>query len=1007
MLAKILKLFAGSHYKKFYKKARPIVAKINAIEEQYQKLTDEQLKAKTEEFKKRYANGESLDSLLPEAFAAVKNAARRLCGKKVEVCGHEIEWQMVHYDVQLIGGIALHQNKIAEMATGEGKTLVATLPLYLNAITGKGCHLVTVNEYLAKRDSEWMGYLYNFLGISVAWIYNMQDMAEKARAYQADITYGTASEFGFDYLRDNGMAGSKEAQVQRPHYYCIVDEVDSILIDEARTPLIISGPIQEDREPPFNELKPAIEGVVKLQVALCNKLINQVKAAAESGAEIDEPTIIKMWQVKMGAPKNRILRQLMENPDLRKKLDKIDMEMASDLRKFDRFKFKEELYYTIDEKQHTSDLTERGRNAVAPQNPDAFVLPDLPTIFVNIDSDKSLDVQKRQELKMKAEDDFIRLSEYIHCISQLLRAYSIYEKDIEYVVQDGKVHIVDPNTGRIMYGRRWSEGLHQAVEAKEGVQIEKETKTYATITIQNYFRLYEKLAGMTGTAETEAQEFHDIYGLNVMAIPTNKPCRRIDKNDVIFKTRREKYNAAIDEIQTAHLRGQPVLVGTASVEASEVLSRMLKRKGIEHTVLNAKHHQQEAEIVAQAGQRGAVTIATNMAGRGTDIKLGEGVNELGGLYVLGTERHESRRIDRQLRGRCARQGDNGLSKFLVSLEDDLLRIFGSGPLARILQKTFQEGQPLDHPLLNRSIERAQKTVENQNYSMRKRLLQYDDVLNKQREIVYGLRNETLQTDDPRKLVFDFICDELDERVAALAPNGTAPDPADLQVFCSWITSRFPIAIIPEQLEGKSPEEITNTVVEEIRALYKIREEIEDPEALKAIERFVLMRALDKNWQDHLTEMEDLRRSIGLRGYGQKDPLNEYKGEAYKCFESLMGRIRNDVCMGIFRSASSLDALQAMIARVQQKVAQAGDAAQARAEEHQAQTAAIPEPEQPNEELKKEIELPKIEARIELPKIGRNDNVVIEKNGEVKTMKFKKAEPLILDGGWRLVKWERQ
>ncbi len=1007
MLAKILKLFAGSHYKKFYKKARPIVAKINAIEEQYQKLTDEQLKAKTEEFKQRYANGESLDSLLPEAFAAVKNATRRLCGKKVEVCGHEIEWQMVHYDVQLIGGIALHQNKIAEMATGEGKTLVATLPLYLNAITGKGCHLVTVNEYLAKRDSEWMGYLYNFLGISVSWIYNMQDMAEKARAYQADITYGTASEFGFDYLRDNGMAGSKEAQVQRPHYYCIVDEVDSILIDEARTPLIISGPIQEDHEPPFNELKPAIEGVVKLQVALCNKLINQVKAAAESGAEIDEPTIIKMWQVKMGAPKNRILRQLMENPDLRKKLDKIDMEMASDLRKFDRFKFKEELYYTIDEKQHTSDLTERGRNAVAPQNPDAFVLPDLPTIFVNIDSDKSLDVQKRQELKMKAEDDFIRLSEYIHCISQLLRAYSIYEKDIEYVVQDGKVHIVDPNTGRIMYGRRWSEGLHQAVEAKEGVQIEKETKTYATITIQNYFRLYEKLAGMTGTAETEAQEFHDIYGLNVMAIPTNKPCRRIDKNDVIFKTRREKYNAAIDEIQAAHMRGQPVLVGTASVEASEVLSRMLKRKGIEHTVLNAKHHQQEAEIVAQAGQRGAVTIATNMAGRGTDIKLGEGVNELGGLYVLGTERHESRRIDRQLRGRCARQGDNGLSKFLVSLEDDLLRIFGSGPLARILQKTFQEGQPLDHPLLNRSIERAQKTVENQNYSMRKRLLQYDDVLNKQREIVYGLRNETLQTDDPRKLVFDFICDELDERVAAIAPNGSAPEPADLQVFCSWITSRFPIAIIPEQLEGKSPEEITNIVVEEIRALYKIREEIEDPEALKAIERFVLMRALDKNWQDHLTEMEDLRRSIGLRGYGQKDPLNEYKGEAYKCFESLMGRIRNDVCMGIFRSASSLDALQAMIARVQQKVAQAGDAAQARAEEHQAQAAAIPEPEQPNEEPKKEIELPKIEARIELPKIGRNDNVVIEKNGEVKTMKFKKAEPLILDGGWRLVKWERQ
>ncbi len=1009
MLANIIKLFAGSHYKKFYKKTRPIIAKINALEEQYQKLTDEQLRAKTDEFKQRYANGESLDSLLPEAFATVKNAARRLCGKKVEVCGHEIEWQMVHYDVQLIGGIALHKNMIAEMATGEGKTLVATLPLYLNALTGKGCHLVTVNEYLAKRDSEWMGYLYNFLGISVSWIYNMQDMEEKARAYKADITYGTASEFGFDYLRDNGMASSKEAQVQRPHYFCIVDEVDSILIDEARTPLIISGPIQEDHEPPFNELKPAIEGVVKLQVALCNKLINEVRAAAEKGGEIDEATIIKMWQVKMGAPKNRILRQLMENGDLRKKLDKIDMEMASDLRKFDRFKYKEELYYTIDEKQHTSDLTERGRNAVAPQNPDAFVLPDLPTIFVNIDSDKSLDPQKRQELKMKAEDDFIKLSEYIHCISQLLRAYSIYEKDIEYVVQDGKVHIVDPNTGRIMYGRRWSEGLHQAVEAKEGVAIEKETKTYATITIQNYFRLYEKLAGMTGTAETEAQEFHDIYGLNVMAIPTNKPCRRIDKNDVIYKTRREKYNAAIDEIQEAHKRGQPVLVGTASVEASEVLSRMLKRRNIEHTVLNAKHHQQEAEIVAMAGQRGAVTIATNMAGRGTDIKLGEGVNELGGLYVLGTERHESRRIDRQLRGRCARQGDNGLSKFLVSLEDDLLRIFGSGPLARILQKTFQEGQPLDHPLLNRSIERAQKTVEAQNYSMRKRLLQYDDVLNKQREIVYGLRNETLYSDDPRKLVFDIICDELDERVATISPNGSAPDSADLQAFCSWITSRFPIAIIPEQLEGKSPEDITKTVVDEIRAVYKIREEIEDPEALKAIERFVLMRALDKNWQDHLTEMEDLRRSIGLRGYGQKDPLNEYKSEAYKCFEALMGRIRNDVCMGIFRSASSMEVLQTLIDRLREKVdasaAQAEQRAEAAAQNaQQPAPEARPQPEQPAP--KKEVELPKIETRIELPKIGRNDTVTIAKGSEVQTMKFKKAERLILEEGWRLLKWEK-
>ncbi|MBE6414834.1 MAG: preprotein translocase subunit SecA [Verrucomicrobiaceae bacterium] len=991
MIAKILKLFAGSHYKKFYKKARPIVAKINELEKQYQSLSDEQLQAKTPEFKQRLANGETLDQILPEAFAVVKNAARRLCGKKIIVCDHEIEWQMVHYDVQLIGGIALHQNMIAEMATGEGKTLVATLPLYLNALTGKGCHLVTVNEYLARRDSEWMGYLYNFLGLSVSWIYNMQDMQEKSQAYKADITYGTASEFGFDYLRDNGMASSAEAQVQRPHYYCIVDEVDSILIDEARTPLIISGPVQEEREAPYNQLKPLIEKVVKLQNHFCNRLINDVREAKELN-KVDEAAIIKMWQVKMGAPKNRMLRQLMEDADLRKRLDKMDMEMAADFRKEDRFKFKEELYYVIDEKQHSSDLTERGRNAVHPENPDAFVLPDLPTIFIDIDADKSLSPQEKQQKKLAAEEQFIALSEDIHCISQLLRAYSIYEKDIEYVVQDGKVHIVDPNTGRIMYGRRWSEGLHQAVEAKEGVAIEKETKTYATITIQNYFRLYEKLAGMTGTAETEAQEFHDIYGLNVMAIPTNVACQRVDKNDVIYKTRREKFNAAIDEIVAANGRGQPVLVGTASVEASEVLSRMLKRKGIEHTVLNAKLHQQEAEIVAQAGQRGAVTIATNMAGRGTDIKLGEGVNELGGLYVLGTERHESRRIDRQLRGRCARQGDNGLSKFLVSLEDDLLRIFGSGPLARILNNTFQEGAPLDHPLLNRSIERAQKTVEGQNYSMRKRLLQFDDVLNKQREIIYGLRNECMHSDTPRKLVFDFIIDELDERISNIMPADGNPEPEALQELCSWVTSRIPMAVIPEQLEGKDAEDMRNVIMHELEEVYKVREEVENPDALKAIERFVVLHALDKNWQDHLTEMEDLRRSIGLRGYGQKDPLNEYKSEAFKFFEALMGKIRNDVMLGLFRSASSIEVLQAMLEKLD--IQSTTSSSQSKQEQN------LPKLEEQPVKAEQELKIPEIQ----LPKIGRNDTVVISKGGETQKIKFKKAERLIKEEGWRLEEW---
>ncbi|MBO5254427.1 MAG: preprotein translocase subunit SecA, partial [Opitutales bacterium] len=527
---------------------------------------------------------------------------------------------------------------------------------------------------------------------------------------------------------------------------------------------------------------------------------------------------------------------------------------------------------------------------------------------------------------------------------------------------------------------------HQAVEAKEGVAIEKETKTYATITIQNYFRLYEKLAGMTGTAETEAQEFHDIYGLNVMAIPTNVPCQRKDNNDVIYKTRREKFNAAIAEIEAAHSRGQPVLVGTASVEASEVLSRMLKRQGIEHTVLNAKHHQQEAEIVANAGQRGAVTIATNMAGRGTDIKLGEGVNELGGLYVLGTERHESRRIDRQLRGRCARQGDNGLSKFLVSLEDDLLRIFGSGPLARILNNTFQEGAPLDHPLLNRSIERAQKTVEGQNYSMRKRLLQFDDVLNKQREIIYGLRNECMHSDTPRKLVFDFIIDELDERISNIMPADGSPEPEALQELCSWVTSRIPMAIIPEQLEGKDAEGMRNAIMNELEEVYKIREEVEDANILKSIERFVVLHALDKNWQDHLTEMEDLRRSIGLRGYGQKDPLNEYKSEAFKFFEDLIRKIRNDVLLGLFRSASSIEVLQAMLEKLDIKTST----------EHNEQ--------QPAKSVETKSE-PKLKIpEIQLPKIGRNDTVVISKGGEFQEMKFKKAERLIKEEGWRLEKW---
>jgi len=983
MIARIFKLFAGNHYKRFYKKVRPIVAKINQYELEYQQLNDEGLKAKTQEFKDRLQNGETTDDILPEAFAAVKNAARRLCGKTVVVCDHELVWQMVHYDVQLIGGIALHKNMIAEMATGEGKTLVATLPLYLNALTGKNCHLVTVNEYLAKRDSEWMGYIYKFLGLSVDWIYNMQDNAQKHKAYSADITYGTASEFGFDYLRDNGMTSSAAQQVQRNHYFCIVDEVDSILIDEARTPLIISGPVQEEREAPFKELRPAIERVVRLQTTLCNQLASDVKTAVDAKETLTEDLILKLWQVKMGMPKNRILRQLMEDASVHRQLNKFDMEMAADFRKNDRYKFKEELYFVIDEKQHQSDLSEKGRCAISPNDPDAFMLPDLPTIFVEIDSKHDWNAQQKQNEKLNAEANYIKISENIHCISQLLRAYSLYEKDVEYVVQEGKVHIVDQNTGRIMYGRRWSEGLHQAVEAKEGVNIEKESKTYATITIQNYFRLYEKLSGMTGTAETEAQEFHDIYSLDVMAIPTNKPCIRVDKNDIIYKTRREKFAAAIEEIIESHKRGQPVLVGTSSVDNSEVLSRMLRKTNIPHNVLNAKNHAMEAEIVARAGEKGAVTIATNMAGRGTDIKLAPEVEELGGLYVLGTERHDSRRVDRQLRGRCARQGDKGLSRFMISLEDDLFRLFANmGAISRMLDRTFKEGDPIEHPILNRTIERSQKNREGQNYSARKRLLQYDDVLNMQREIIYGMRNDILQTEEPRKTTMSMISEELHDKISNL-PQSINED--DLKQFINWATSRFPITLTVDSLMKLDSEKIQEKVMEEISALYKMRDELEDPVALREIERFVLLRAIDKNWQDHLTEMEDLRKSVGLRSYGQKDPLNEYKSEAFNYFESLIQKIRDDLCVGLFRSASSVEVLQSMISRIQNRAVAVG-------------------PQDGGEQpvARKAVSLPKIApVKNVLPSIGRNEMVTIVRGPEEQTLKFKKAQELIENDGWRL------
>ena len=1004
MISAILKKFSGRHYKKYLKKCQPIVERINAIELEYQSLTEAQLRAKTAEFMQRNQNGESLDDLLPEAFAAVKNAARRMCGNEYDVCDHMLPWNMVHYDVQFIGGISLHEHHISEMATGEGKTLVSTCPLYLNALTGRNCQLVTVNDYLARRDSEWMGHLYRMLGLTVGCIQNSMDPQARREMYNCNITYGTASEFGFDYLRDNGMTSRKEDQVQRDHYFCIIDEVDSILVDEARTPLIISGPMQDDNPLPFKEVKPIIQNLVSKQQAYCNALVAEAKSALE-GESADEDAkhaaISKLYQVKLGMPKNKQFHRLNEVPAIRRAVDKYDLEMNSDFNKKERYALKEELFYVIDEKQQQADLTEKGRVLMSPNDPDAFMLPDLPTQFIDIDKQEALSMEAKQAAKQQAETVFQQTSERIHCISQLLRAYSLYERDKEYVVQEGKVNIVDQNTGRVMPGRRWSDGLHQAVESKENCTIEKETKTYATVTIQNYFRMYDKLSGMTGTAETEASEFHEIYGLKVMVIPTNKPCLRVDKNDVIFKTRREKFAAVIQEIEAAHKQGQPVLVGTASVEASEVLSRMLKRANIVHSVLNAKFHEQEAEIVANAGRQGGVTIATNMAGRGTDIKLGEGVAALGGLFVVGTERHESRRIDRQLRGRCARQGDPGLSKCFVSLEDDLMRLFANaGPISRILEKSMTEGEELEHPALNWSIENAQKKVEQQNFSIRKRLLQFDDVLNTQREVIYGIRNEAIQSDTPRDIIYAMIEEELEVRLDSLAGD---KDGDAMEHFLAWLNAYFPLALKAEDIAKLDTDAQYALILERIKEAYQQREAFEDAEALVGLERYIVIRSLDRRWQDHLTEMEELRRSVNLRSYGQKDPLSEYKSEAYVFFEELMNNVRSEICNAVFRTATNQDAFQNMLARMSQTAQVAGPGTgQAQSVGALAGAVAQAAPAKAPA-ARKPVELPKVEpVRRELPKLGRNDVVTIRKGGETQELKFKKAEAMILNDGWNLV-----
>ncbi len=885
----------------------------------------------------------TLDDLLPEAFATVREACRRLLGTPVPVTGHTLSWDMVPYDVQLIGGIVLHQGKIAEMATGEGKTLVATLPLYLNALAGRGVHLVTVNNYLARRDSQWMGHLFTWLGLTVGCIDDTQPQTpERRAAYLCDVTYGTNNEFGFDYLRDN-MVLALDQRVQRPHYYAIIDEVDSILIDEARTPLIISGPVGAESDEKYAQFNTQVVQLVRKQTAVANDLIGKAEPLLQ-----DEKTqydgALQLYKAQLGMPKNKKLLKLLNETGVKQLVQRVELDRLADrklpAREQKMRDIEDDLYFVLDERGHSVHLTDQGVETMSPQDPQLFVVPDISHAVHEIERDEALSPQEKLERRRQVEAEYAQKSEILHIIHKLLQAHALYEKDVEYVVQDGQVFIVDEFTGRLMPGRRWSDGLHQAVEAKEGVAVREESQTLATITIQNYFRMYEKLAGMTGTAETEETEFYQIYKLEVVVIPTNRPVRRVDKHDLVYKTRREKYNAVIEEAERQHKKGLPVLIGTVSVDVSETLSRMLKRKGLKHEVLNAKYHEREAEIVAQAGQPGSITIATNMAGRGTDIKLGPGVKKcqvcgityresafgqvverpdlsaaeitkLGcnedppcGLVIVGTERHEARRIDRQLRGRSGRQGDPGQSVFFLSLEDDLMRLFGSDRIARWMDRSgAEEGEVITHPWVTGAIGQAQKRVELQNFQARKRLLEYDDVMNQQRDVIYSLRKFALEGGEELKAEAQRMIDAAVERLAG-EHTGTAKDPSewDRALIETEYLQRFLLSVpgVTDPAVVKDRDDLVRAAQQAGRDAFPNKlayfKEIESKVGIpnigdQALSQ-IMIGVLDEKWKDHLYDLDQLRVGIQFRQWGQKDPLIEYKQEAYEMFVGLMHDLRS-------------------------------------------------------------------------------------------------------------------
>ncbi len=1016
MLNSILKKFLGSKSDKDIKAIAPTLDETLKAYEIISKLSNDQLRAKTSEFKDLIAGAispeeseiarikqriedefdldieekeklyetidqlekdcyrktqETLNKILPEAFSVMKETARRfkenefvevtatqtdrdLAARKANVTivgdkahwlnhwiagGNMITWDMVHYDVQLIGGMVLHDGKIAEMATGEGKTLVATLPVYLNALPAKGVHIVTVNDYLAKRDSEWMGVLYEFHGLSVDCIDRHEPNSHERRlAYLADITFGTNNEFGFDYLRDN-MSRNPEELVQRPHNYAIVDEVDSVLIDDARTPLIISGPTPRGDNQEFDQLKPEVLKLYNEQRALTTKIL------AEAKTLLSEPTVGDnekrggefLLRATRGLPKNKAIIKFLSEPGMRALMQKTEnlymAEQSKNMHIID-----DELFFVIDEKNNTIELTEKGIDLITKsyQETDFYILPDVGAEIAELTRLPLTEVQ-REEKKSDLLRDYAIKSERVHTVNQLLRAYALFEIDVEYVVMDNKIKIVDEQTGRILEGRRYSEGLHQAIEAKENVKVEAATQTYATVTLQNYFRMYKKLAGMTGTAETEAGELWDIYKLDVVVVPTNRKMIRLDHEDFVYKTTREKYKAVIDEVEMLVGKGRPVLVGTTSVEISEKLSRMLKMKNIRHNVLNAKQHQREAEIVLEAGQAGTVTIATNMAGRGTDIKLGPGVKEVGGLAIIGTERHESRRVDRQLRGRSGRQGDPGSSQFFVSLEDELMRLFGSERIAGIMDRLgLKEGEVIQHSMITKSIERAQKKVEENNFGIRKRLLEYDDVMNSQREVIYSKRRHALYGErlavDVSNMIYDLceqlILDHQDDRnyegfrldlikiMAVDSPfeekeflggsKETLTEKLFTHVYKAYRDKSHRIAnqaypVIRDVYENNSKfENIAIPITDGIKTMQVIanlKKAYEDKgkEVILSIEKGITLDVIDDSWKEHLREMDDLKQSVQNATYEQKDPLLIYKFESYELFRGMVQKVNREIC----------------------------------------------------------------------------------------------------------------